>query len=65
MNNFSSTANNSGLLKNYYDSGSRSDSMLDALKRRRDKLTDKVVVPTKEKLEGSDTETKILNEEER
>ena len=53
MNQFASTENSGGLLKNYYDKESRSDSMLDALKRRRDKLTDKVIVPTKEKLEAS------------
>ncbi len=64
MNEYSSTSNSSGLLKNYYDSGdSKRDSMLDALKKRRDGLTNKVLVPTKAKIEGTDIQDKQIEDQ--
>lgn len=51
MNTFSSVQG-SGLLKSFYDPD---NAMLDAIKKRRDKLTNRVWDPTKEKIEQSET----------
>lgn len=63
MNEYANTANSSGLLKKYYDAAGKNDSMLDALKRRRDQLTDKILVPTKNKIEGTDIQQKQIEDE--
>jgi len=55
MNDFQSISSGQGMLKSNYGTASGQDSpMLSALKRKREKLTDKITVPTKEKLEGSE-----------
>lgn len=54
MNNFQSIDSGDGLLKINYD------PMYQALKKRRDGLTDKIMVPTKDKLEGTDEEEKVI-----
>lgn len=65
MNGYASTGNSSGLLKKYYDTGDdKTDAMLDALKRRRDNLTNKVIVPTKDKIEGTDLQKKQVEDQD-
>jgi hypothetical protein len=54
MNDFQSLNSGAGMLKSDYGTASGQDSpVLAALKRKRKNLSDKVVVPTKEKIEGT------------
>lgn len=57
MNNFQGIQSGQGILKANYDNEGN-NTQLEALRRRRNNLTDKITTPTKDKLEGNEEEPK-------
>lgn len=53
MNDFQSVESGRGLLKDFYDDGDATESAVrDALREKRRKLSEKILVPTKEDMEN-------------